>query len=100
MLTEVGLPDLDGQVLAGRLKAAHPGLRVLFLSMLQGDAHIAGLVAGAGDGYVLKQAAARELLQAIRTAIAAPLARQDIPSRGSPRPCPGLPQKYPVRAGP
>lgn len=70
VLTELALPDMGGPELARRLKAAHPGVRVLFLSMLQDDAHIAGLVAGDGDGYILKQAAAADLAPAIRTVMA------------------------------
>jgi DNA-binding NarL/FixJ family response regulator len=70
VLTDIGLPDMDGQEVARRIRADYPGLRVLFLSMLQDDAHIADLVAGAGNGYVLKQAAGRDLLEAIRTVMA------------------------------
>lgn len=70
VLSELGLPDMGGQALAARLKAAHPGVRVLFLSMLQGEADIAGLAAGAGDGYILKEASAGELAPAIRTVLA------------------------------
>jgi DNA-binding NarL/FixJ family response regulator len=70
VLTELALPDMGGQELAGRLKAAHPGIRVLFLSTLSDDAPIADLLEGGGDGYILKQAAGQDLARAVRAVTA------------------------------
>lgn len=70
VLTELALPDLDGAVLAARLKAAHPGLRVLFLALVPGDADIAALLDGPGDGVVLKQDVGGVLLAGIRAVMA------------------------------
>lgn len=67
VVTDLGLPDIDGLEVARRIKADHPQMRVLLLSIFADDAHIQGMLEVGADGYVLKQITGQELAQAIRT---------------------------------
>ena len=66
LVTDLGLPDLGGLEVARRAKALLPGLRVLLVTMYTGEEHIRGMLDAGADGYLLKQAAAQELPEAIR----------------------------------
>ena len=66
VVTDVGLPDLDGAEVARRVKVAAPGARVVALTMHAGDDQVQGLLEAGADGYLLKQAAVGELVAAIR----------------------------------
>ena len=68
VVTDLGLPGLDGCTLTRRLKAAHPALPVLALTIHDDEAHVRGMREAGADGYVLKEAAARELAGTIRAA--------------------------------
>lgn len=66
VLLEQQLPDGDGLALCRRLKAQHPGLRVvLYTAHPDGELVLLARVAGA-DGLVDKAADPRELFEAIR----------------------------------
>jgi DNA-binding NarL/FixJ family response regulator len=65
VITDIGLPDIDGIEVTCRLKALMPAPRVLALTMYVDDAHVRGLLDAGVDGYLLKQAAADELTEAI-----------------------------------
>ncbi|HET8630130.1 MAG TPA: response regulator transcription factor [Thermomicrobiales bacterium] len=65
VVTDLGLPDLDGLEVARRVKALRPAARVLFLTMHDDDAHVRGMLDVGADGYLLKDAAAGELVRAI-----------------------------------
>jgi two-component system, NarL family, invasion response regulator UvrY len=67
MLLDISLPDRNGVEALKILKKEHPALAVLMLSMHREDQYaIRSLKAGA-SGYLTKQGAAAELVQAIRT---------------------------------
>ena len=70
VVTDLGLPDLDGVEVARRVKAHRPGARVLFLTIYQDPGHVAGLVEAGADGYLLKHAAFAELPAAVRAVAA------------------------------
>ena len=79
VVTDLGLPDLDGCELTRRLKAAHPVLPVLALTIHDDEAHRRGALAAGAAAYVLKEACARELPAAIRAAARGlPRARPDV----------------------
>jgi DNA-binding NarL/FixJ family response regulator len=64
-IVDVSLGEVDGIELTGKLKAEHPGLIVLILSM-HDEALYAHWAAGAGaNGFVPKQRAGELLLPAI-----------------------------------
>ncbi len=66
VVTEMGLPDIGGLEVTRRLKASHPAVRVLILSMHTDDEHIRGMLASGADGYLLKQEAVQDLTAAVR----------------------------------
>jgi DNA-binding NarL/FixJ family response regulator len=66
VVTDVGLPGLDGAEVTHRVKLFSPNTRVLALTMYADDEHIRGLMDAGADGYLLKYAASDELADAIR----------------------------------
>lgn len=90
VVTDLGLPDLDGLEVTAQLKARFPRLRVLVLSALADDAHVLGMLAAGADGYLLKYAAGHELIAAVRavargeTVLSPPVARRLLERRRAP----------------
>ncbi len=66
VVSDVGLPGLDGLELARRAKALAPATPVVLLTMHDGDAYLRGMLEVGADGYVLKQTTAQDLCAAIR----------------------------------
>jgi len=66
IVTDLGLPDIGGLEVIRRVKACHPHLRILILSMYTDDEHIRGMLESGADGYLLKQSSVQELPSAIR----------------------------------
>lgn len=67
-LMDIQMPVLDGVAATRRLKAAHPGCRVIMLTTFDDDEKVFdGLRAGA-VGYLLKDAPSEKLVEAIRAA--------------------------------
>jgi DNA-binding NarL/FixJ family response regulator len=67
VVMDLHMPDGSGLQATQRLKAEHPGLAVLIMTMSEDDdAIVAALRAGA-RGYLLKSAGREEVLHAIRT---------------------------------
>jgi len=70
VLTDLNLPDLDGLDLVKRIKEASPDTEIVVLTM-QNEPVFARRALQAGvRGYVLKEAADTELVQAVRSAAA------------------------------
>lgn len=67
VVTDLGLPGVDGLEVLRRIKAMCPATRVLILTMYADDEHIRGMLDLGADGYLLKQAAGQDLAAAIRT---------------------------------
>lgn len=66
VVLDVGLPGRSGVDVARMIKTAHPGIRIMFLTMHEDDATISSAVALGADAYVLKSASTDELLMALR----------------------------------
>lgn len=83
VLLDVSMPMLNGLDAGRRLKADHPGVRLIYLTM-NPDPELAGEALRLGAaGYVLKSSAASELTQAIGEALRGrlyltPLLTQDV----------------------
>ncbi len=60
------MPGLNGVQVTERLRAARPDRKVLALTVHEDAGYLRQLLAAGGHGYVLKRAAATELVQAIR----------------------------------
>jgi two-component system response regulator DevR len=70
VLMDVRLPDGSGVEACRKIKADHPDARVLMLTSYSDEEAIVGAVMAGASGYLLKQADAERLTQAIREAAA------------------------------
>lgn len=70
VLMDVRLPDGSGVEACRRIKADNPDVRVVMLTSYQDEEAIVGSVMAGASGYLLKQADAERLIQAIRDAAA------------------------------
>jgi DNA-binding NarL/FixJ family response regulator len=70
VLMDIRMPGMDGVEATRRLRARHPGARVIILTTFDDEAYVfEGLRAGA-QGYLLKDLSGDELATAIRTVMA------------------------------
>jgi DNA-binding NarL/FixJ family response regulator len=67
LVMDVSMPVLDGAAATERVRRESPAVRVLALTMHDDRGHMARLLEAGASGYVLKRAAADELVRAIRT---------------------------------
>jgi two-component system response regulator NreC len=66
VLMDIGMPLLNGLEATRQIKRDHPDIQVLVLTMHENEEYIREVLAAGASGYVLKQAAASELVAAIR----------------------------------
>ena len=66
VVLDIAMPGKDGLAVAERLRADHPGVAVLLLSMHDDDASLQRAVALGAAGFVSKSASIEELLEAVR----------------------------------
>ncbi|GGG93878.1 DNA-binding response regulator [Parapedobacter pyrenivorans] len=67
VITDISMPDLDGIALNKQLKAKHPEIKTLVVSMHMDTSMVDALVQYDVDGYLSKNANSAEFLQAIRS---------------------------------
>jgi DNA-binding NarL/FixJ family response regulator len=67
VLMDVSMPELNGARATERLKQACPEVKVLALTMHENKVYLRQLLQAGASGYMLKRAAASELISAIRT---------------------------------
>ena len=70
VLTDIGLPDVDGIQLTRDLKATFPALRVIALTVFDDPASVLAAICAGADGYLLKGVSSDEMiaqLELIRT---------------------------------
>lgn len=70
LVLDLSLADGGGLARMPALRRTCPGLRILVLSMHDGEPYISEALARGADGYVSKGSAADELVNAIRTTLA------------------------------
>ena len=63
---DIGLPGLDGIDLTRRLKAAHPDLKVVILTMHELDDEVLAALAAGADAYCGKSSDGATVLDAVR----------------------------------
>jgi DNA-binding NarL/FixJ family response regulator len=68
VVMDVGMPDLNGIDATRRIRAEHPGSRVVALSTHTDERYVQHMLEAGACGYVLKIAAYDELLRAVRAA--------------------------------
>ena len=66
VIMDIGMPLLSGLEATKHIRRDVPESRVLILTMHQNDEYLAQVLAAGASGYVLKDAAGRELVLAIR----------------------------------
>ena len=70
VLLDITMPPENGIKTAQRLKATHPGLTILFLTMHEDEGLLHEALRTGAAGYVIKRAEEAEILQAIHAASA------------------------------
>jgi two-component system response regulator NreC len=67
VLMDIAMPLLNGLEATRQIKHDHPRVKVLILTMHENEEYIRQALTSGAMGYILKDAAARELLDAIHT---------------------------------
>src|SRR5205085_7882420 len=67
IVMDLSLPDLSGARVTARIKQARPQLKVLVLTAYEDKSYMRQLFEAGAAGYLLKRAAAQEVIGAIRT---------------------------------
>lgn len=70
VVMDISMPGMNGLVATRTLKRAQPDLMIVALTRHDDDTYLEELLRAGASGYVLKQSAPMELLQAIRAAAA------------------------------
>jgi len=70
VVMDISMPGMNGLVATRTLKQVQPDSVIVILTRHGDDAYLQELLRAGADGYVLKQSAASELLQAIRATAA------------------------------
>ncbi len=65
-LTDIEMPGMNGIELTRRLKSVAPDLKVVVLTVFEQPGTILDAICAGADGYLLKRARARELLDGVR----------------------------------
>jgi DNA-binding NarL/FixJ family response regulator len=67
LLLDVYLPDMPEEEIVQQIRAAHPELRIVYLTLLRGTRYVHKLAKYNIQGYILKNASMEELLSALRS---------------------------------
>jgi len=67
VLMDIAMPDINGIEATRQIKAANPDIRILALSMHSDQRFVGDMLRAGASGYLLKDCAGAELVQAIRT---------------------------------
>ena len=67
LLLDVYLPDISEEELVQQIRATHPDLRIIYLTLLRGTRYVHKLAKYNIQGYILKNASLEELLGALRS---------------------------------
>jgi two-component system, NarL family, nitrate/nitrite response regulator NarL len=65
VLTDMGLPDIDGVTLTAELKQLFPQIRVIVLTVFDEPARVLAAICAGADGYLLKSSTSDELIDAL-----------------------------------
>jgi two-component system response regulator NreC len=68
VIMDITLPDISGIEVTRRLKAQHPGIAVVALTIHEDQQYFFEMLQAGADGYVPKRAASEDLIKAIRAA--------------------------------
>ncbi|MCC3159177.1 response regulator transcription factor [Hymenobacter sp. 15J16-1T3B] len=65
-IVDLNMPQMSGVQLTQAIRAAHPGVRIIVLSMFHDHASVQEVLDAGGAGYLLKNTTAHELTTAVR----------------------------------
>jgi DNA-binding NarL/FixJ family response regulator len=65
-IIDISMPELDGIEAARRILTANPDIHVMILSMHAGAQHVFHALEAGVRGYLLKESASREVIEAVR----------------------------------
>ena len=94
VLMDLNLPDFSGAEVTARLKSQLPDISVVILTVYNDAEHIFKALRAGADGYLLKQATAVEILEAVADAhrggapMSSEIARKVIAAFHEPKPAP------------
>jgi len=69
VVIDIEMPRLDGLEATRRIKAAHPGMAVLVLTVHSDDQYIIGILQAGAAGYLTKSVFGEEVVRAIRAVV-------------------------------
>lgn len=67
VVMDISMPNVNGLLATKRLRNLYPDLKILTLTRHTDDGYLQQLIGAGANGYVLKQSAPTELINAIRT---------------------------------
>lgn len=67
ILMDIRLPDISGLEVTRRIKADHPNIAVIMLTMHDDEEYVIGAVRAGAAGYMLKDISPKDLVRAIQT---------------------------------
>ncbi len=70
VVMDISMPGMSGAGATGRIKREHPEVKVIALTAYEDNGYIGQMLQAGAAGYVLKLAAAEELIKAIRVVAA------------------------------
>ena len=70
LVLDLNMPDMDGIDVLHGVKSAHPGLKVIVLTMHAGREYVARAMKGGADAYLLKDSAVQDLVAAVHAVVA------------------------------
>src|SRR5688572_11748614 len=70
VLLDISMPKLSGLEVSRRIKKSNPGAKIVILTMHEEEEYSMKLVRMGVSGYLLKDSAAQEVIEAVRTAFA------------------------------
>lgn len=68
-ILDIRMPKISGVDVARRIKAEHPGVRILVLTAYDDDPYVFALIQSGVDGYILKTADSAQLIRAVRQVV-------------------------------
>ena len=66
VLMDVRMPGTDGVVATGRIKSAHPPIKVIILTTFDDADYIRGAMDAGAEGYILKSSPADAIVESVR----------------------------------
>lgn len=67
LLLDVQVPDMEPEELLKQIRTLYPSAKIIYLTMMRGTRYVHRLMRLNIQGYILKDAPAEELVQAVRT---------------------------------